>query len=330
MSTLEMIMDNIESGNLGQVYVLEGEEAFYLDKIMKAFEEKALPADAKDFNQTVLYGNETDWKQVINEARRMPMFGDKILILLKEGNQMKTINELAAYLENQSPHTTLVIEVRGKNIDKRSKFFKLIKSKATHFDAVKIKENELPSWIQNYGNSIALKIAPAEANLLAAYLGNDLQKIANELEKIKISEPEIQTLNTQHIEKYIGISREYNIFELVDAFFSGNSLKVAKMLQYFSANPKNAPTPLLIASFYNFLSRVFASYYANNFEEKKKYGVWQPHTQFGQKINLSQTQQLLLITQEYAQKSVGIAFNSSHPAALLKEYLGRMKVIIGN
>lgn len=330
MSTLEMIMDNIESGNLGQVYVLEGEETFYLDKIMKAFEEKALPADAKDFNQTILYGNETGWKQVINEARRMPMFGDKILILLKEGNQMKTLNELAAYLENPSPQTTLVIEVRGKNIDKRSKFFKLIKSKATHFDAVKIKEIELPSWIQNYSNGISLKIAAPEANLLAAYLGNDLQKIANELEKIKISEPEIQVLNTQHIEKYIGISREYNIFELVDAFFTGDSLKVAKMLQYFSANPKNAPTPLLIASFYNFLSRVFASYYTNSFEAKKRYGVWQSHTQFGQKVNLSQTQQLLLITQEYAQKSVGIGFNSSHPTALLKEYLGRMKVIIGN
>lgn len=324
----QIIMDNIESQNLGSIYVLEGEEPFYIDQLMKAFEEKAMPEEGRDFNQTVLYGNEVDWKQVINEARRMPMFGDRILILLKEANQMRSLPELAAYFEHPSPQTTLVIEMRGKKIDGRSRLANLVKKKATHFVSDKIKEQQLPSWIQNYAQGLGLNVPAREADMLSAYLGNDLKKIANELEKIQISEPEVSELNASLIEKYIGISREYNVFELIDSFFSGNRAKMAQILNYFTANPKSLTLVLFIGSLHNFFSRVYAAYYAKSFAEQKKYGVWQQHEQFAKRFSLAQTLQLILIAQEYAQKTVGIGYKNTHPVSLVKECFGRMSVVL--
>lgn len=328
MNNASVILDNIRTQNLGPVYVLEGEEPLYIDKIMKAFEEEALPPEARDFNQTTMYGNEVDWKQVITEARRMPMFGDRTLILLKEANQMKSLPELAVYLEEPNPHTTLVIEVKGKKIDRRSKFFKTVQKKANHFESPRIKDEMLAGWIQNYGKEISVLIPVQQAEMLAVYLGNDLQKIVNEIEKIQISEPGIPEITPAIIEKYIGISREYNIFELIDAFFAGQQARISSIINYFSANPKNLPLPLMIASFYGFISKAFLSFYISGFNEQRQYGIWDKHLAFGKKYGMAKVHQLIQLLQEYAQKAVGMGIKVSSPAMILKEMLGRMQVIL--
>lgn len=322
------ILKNIKDQHLGAVYVLEGEEPLYIDRIMKAFEENALPPEARDFNQTVMYGNEVDWKQVISEARRMPMFGDRTLILLKEGNQMKTLPELAAYLEQPNPSTTLVIEVKGKKLDKRSKFFKLLKTKANHFESPKIKDDALPDWIIQYGKEIGINIDPAQAETLSMYLGNELVKIANEFDKIKISEPGITDLTPALIEKYIGISREFNLFELTDTFFSGNIGKLASMLNYFSSDPKNVAMPLAMASFYSYLSKAYTSFYVQDFGQQRKYGIWTHHTTFQKKVGLYKIHKLLMIVGEYSKKSVGMDTRTNNPSELLIEMIAKMQLIM--
>lgn len=322
------ILKNIKDGHLGPIYILEGEEPMYTDKIMKAFEEEALPEEAKDFNQIVLYGNEVDYKQVIAEAQRMPMFGDRTLVLLKEANQMKTLNELVIYLENPNPTTTLVIEVRGKKLDGRGALSKLAKKKYNVFESPKIKDETLPAWITQYGKEIGLTIPGEQAEKLSMYLGNDLQKIANEFEKIKISEPNVSTLTPELIEKYIGISREFNLFELTDTFFAGNTDKLASMLNYFGSDPKNVAMPLAIASFYGYLSKAFTSYYVKDFAEMKKYGIWDKHAAFKNKHGMVKIHRLLHVLNEYAMKSVGIDVRNVNASELLLEMIGKMKLIM--
>lgn len=328
MDNFKKILEDIKNKTLGTLYLLQGEEAFLIDRLTSAFEKDALPDDQKDFNQVVLYGGECDWKRVVEEARRMPMFGDRTLVIVREANQMRTLNELVSYVENPTPSATLVIEVKGKKLDGKTKLAQQLKKKATVFESEKIKETELGSWVIKMGKELGLEINHELAEKIAAHLGSDLQKIFNELQKIKISEPGIQVLNDEVIERYVGISREYNAIEFVNALFGNKPDKLAACINYFTANPKNAASPLVVGIIYNFLSRVYAAHYAKDFNEQKKYGVWAQHKEFAGRYSLAVVHQLIDITHEYARKAVGIQYNASGYETWLRELTARIRLVL--
>lgn len=328
MATFHELLRQLKNKTFAPVYLLDGEEPYYIDHLIHAFENEILTPEERDFNLITLYGKETSWKDVINSARRFPMFAERMVVLLKDAGQMKDLNELVPYIEQPSPTTILVIEHRFKKIDKRGKLAKVLSQKALHFTSEKIRESDLPEWIRDFGLTMSLQIGVKDAEMLSVFLGNDLQKIANELQKIKINEPELQQLTDLHIEKYIGISREYNTFEFPDAVFSGDRAKLARMVRYFAQNPKAAPMPAVIGALYSYIDKVFLCYYAaEHFQNDRKLGVWAKHRKTARQYQLTQIHRCLALLSLYSCRAVGIN-NSQNDSALLQEMTARMEHIL--
>lgn len=322
------LLQLINNGNYANIYILEGEEAFYIEQLVKLLEEKVIPEEEKDFNLMTLYGNEVDKDVVINECMGFPMFGERKLVLLRNAASMKSFNDLEAYFKQPMASTIIVVEYKGKKLDKRSKLYKIAKEKATIFSSEKIKDWHLAEWIKDYGKSIQISIPNNIAETMAMYLGNDLQKISNEIEKIKINIPDIQELTPAILEEYIGISKEYNMFELSDAFFKQEQERMARMLAYFNANPKNAPMPPIIASFYTGLSKALLCHYEKgDFNTDRKLGIWQSHRAFANRNSLYAIHKLLVLLEEYSHKAVGVESIGTNRDFLLKEMIGKMNLV---
>lgn len=328
MTNYKLILDNIKSQNLGTVYALHGDEPYFIDLLTKAFEEEALPLDAQDFNKVVLFGNEIDWKRVVEEARRVPMFGDRTLVIVREANQMRGLDGLNAYLENPTPSTTLVIEHKGKKIDGKTKLYKNLSKTATIFLSEKLKEDQLVPYIISAGKSYGIEVSRELAEKLWVHLGSDVQKINNEFQKIKISEPNIKTLDAELIEKYIGISREYNVIDLVNALMMRQREKLASCLNYFAQNPKNAAAQPIVAVLYAFLSKSLAAHYAKSFEEQKKLGVWSIHKNFASQFSIAYIHELMFICHEFAQKAVGIHYKPAEGDTWIRDLSARISVLL--
>lgn len=328
MKEFNQILQDLGKGNYASVYMLDGEEPFYVDKLLHHFEEKVLQPEERDFNLITLYGKESEWKDVVNAARRFPMFAERMVVILKEAWQMKDLGELSGYIENPSPTTILVIEHRFKKLDGRNKLAKLIPKKGIYFTSEKLKEDEVPQWVVGYGKQQGFEIGPQEAEMLAVYLGNDLQKIANELEKIVINETGLKQLTVQHIEKYVGVSREYNVFDLPDVIFRGDSGKLSRMVSYFAANPKSAPMALVIGTFYGYLNKLYLCYYSKqDFQADRKLGIWSHHRAAAQRFSLPQVHRSIALLADFSCKMVGIN-NSSGDGALLKEMTAKLNAIL--
>jgi len=322
------IKQNLEKGNFQPVYFFDGEEPFYIDHLIRLAEEKILQPEEKDFNLITLYGRDTSWSDVVNAARRFPMFAEKTVVILREAAQLKGIDALGSYVAQPSASTVLVIDYRLKELDKRTNFSKIIKKHAVYFSSKKIREDELPVWISDYARQQGYVIGEREALMLAVYLGNDLQKITNELEKIRINEPELQTLSPALIEKYIGISKEYQVIDLPLAVFSGDVKKQARMLQYFLANPKSAAMPAVIGVFYNFINKLLLAHYSPaNFQEDRKLGIWSHHRKLAGQISLSYVHRCLALLEEYSHKTVGVDSVQS-ASSLLKEMTGKLTMLL--
>ena len=327
---LKKLFHSLQEGKYAPVYLADGEEPYYLDMITDYFEHKILQPHERDFNLMVLYGKDVDWADVVNSCRRFPMFAERQVVILKDAAQLKGYNELAGYLENSSPSTVFLIEHRGKKSDGRSKTTKLAKDKGFYFTSEKIKDEQVPNWIQAYGNEIGFHIAEREAQILATYLGSDLQKIANEIEKVRINVPEEKALSAQLIQKYIGISREYNVFEFPEVLTGGDRDKLFRMLAYFVANPKSAPMPLVIGSFYNHFNRLYQANFLTGKPEKEAaaaLGTWPGKAReimaATRNWPLARVEHCMLLLGKYSTMAVGIDSNTDD-GELLKEMVGKM------
>jgi DNA polymerase-3 subunit delta len=328
MSTFNQIMQDLNNKKYAPVYLLDGEEPFYIDRLLQKFE-AILQPEERDFNLITLYGKECTWKDVVNAARRFPMFAEHTVVILREASQMKDLSELTAYLEQPLPSTVLVIEHRFKKLDGKTRLAKMMAKKGVYFTSEKLKEDEVPSWVTAYGAAQGLEIGSREAEMLSVYLGNDLQKISNELEKILINESGLKQLTTAHVEKYIGVSREYNVFDLPDVIFRADKNRQARMVSYFTANPKSAPMALVIGTFYGYLSKLYLCYFNKaDFQSDRKLGIWSSHRKATQRVSLPQVQRCIGLLEEYSRKMVGIN-NNSNDTALLKEMTGKLNLILG-
>jgi DNA polymerase-3 subunit delta len=329
------LLQALQKGQYAPVYLIDGEESYYLDIITTYFEEKILQPHERDFNLTVIYGKDAEWVDVVNACRRFPMFAERQVVILKDAAQILELSEQTAYEDQTAPTTVFLIEHRFKKIDGRSKLPKAIDKTGVHFTANKLKDNEIPHWIQAYGDEHGLHIGVREADTLAAYLGNDLQKIANEIEKVRINmEPGEAELTPKLIQKYIGISKEYNVFGFPEALTSGNKEQLYKMLSYFIASPKSAPVPLLVGVLYNHFEKMYVQHYsagksaAQNAEALKLKNEWAARAYTGRPpYTQAQIEECLQTIAEWSGKFVGIRSNV-RDADWLKEFTARMELIL--
>ncbi len=254
--TYASLYKDLQAGKYAPVYFLFGEEPFYIDSIIKHIEKNALPEDQQSFNQTVLYGGDTEMLTIIGEAKRYPMMADRVVIIVKEAQHIKDWEPLERYLDQPQPSTILVFGYKYKKPDKRKKTFKKLSNASVYFESAKVKEWHLVEWVMNHIKTKGYDVTTKAANLIAESLGADLGRIDSELEKLRLVLKPGGKIDEQVVEDNIGISKDYNNFELLKALASKDAEKALRIQQYFSANPKDNPLVLTIGLMFNFYSKM--------------------------------------------------------------------------
>ena len=274
--TITQVLDQIKKKIFHPIYFLEGEEVFFIDEITNLLEESVLAEVEKPFNQTLFYGRDTDANQLINACRRYPMGSDYQLILLKEAQSMAKLENILPYIENPLKSTVLVINYKYGKLDKRTHLAKTLFKNAFCFESKKLYDDKIPDWIMEYVLGKEFKITPKASSLLADYLGNDLGKITGELEKLFLSLGKGFTIDIPLIESNIGISREYNVFELGTAIAKREIEKIYKIIFYFGSNPKDHPIVVIIGFLGTFFSKVLSLHFLKGLDrasQASKLGV---------------------------------------------------------
>jgi DNA polymerase-3 subunit delta len=268
--TANDILKDLKNRKFKPLYLLHGEEPYFIDRIGNFIEDHVLTDAEKGFNQTVLYGKDTDVMAVLNAAKRYPMMADYQVIIVKEAQDMKWgkedddkkgINPVLSYLENPLSSTILVFCYKYGKFDKRKKAYKAIEKHGLVFESASLYDNKIPGWIESYATEKNYRISVQAAVMLCEYLGNDLSKIANELDKLMLNIAAGQEIGLKDIQDNIGISKEYNVFELQSALIKRDVLKANQIINYFEANPKANPIVLILGNLNNFFSKVLLYHY---------------------------------------------------------------------
>ena len=256
------IIREVKAGKFAPIYVLHGEEPFFIEEIVNAIKKNAVDEASKDFNETVLYGRDVELSEVLAAARRFPMMAERQLVLVKEAQDLKCwrrkdeLAQLEAYAENSVGTTVLVLAYMNKKIDGRLKAVKSLSKNGVLFLSEKVRDYKLSSWIQGYSSDEGLDVEPKAVQMLADYLGNDLRKVCNELTKLKLV-LKGSKVSSEDIEKHIGISKEYNIFELQKALGTKDIEKATRIVNHFEANSKNNPMAMIAPILLNYFNRIF-------------------------------------------------------------------------
>ena len=254
MDEVVKIINDIKAGNIKPIYFLMGDEPYYIDKLTEFIEQNVLQEQERDFNQTILYGRDVTIEDVIGNAKRYPMMADKQVVVVREAQELsRTIDKLESYVENPQTTTVLVFAYKYKTLDKRKKVTKLLAKHGVVFESKKMYENQVGTWISRVLQGKGYSIEPKANAMLVEFLGNDLSRISNELNKLQIILPKGHTINPKDIEENIGFSKDFNVFELQNAIGSRNQLKAYQIAHYFADNPKDNPmvvTTSLVFSFF--------------------------------------------------------------------------------
>lgn len=254
MDEVLKIVNDIKAGNIKPIYFLMGEESYYIDKLSDYIEEKVLSEDEKGFNQTVLYGRDVTVEDIVSTAKRYPMMAERQVVIVKEAQDLsRTIDKIESYAENPMPSTVLVICYKYKTLDKRKKVTKLLAKNGIVYESKKLYENQVGDWIKRVLAGKKYSIEPKANAMLVEFLGTDLSKINNELEKLQIILPKGSTITPHHIEENIGFSKDFNVFELRKAIGDRNQLRAYTIADNFAQNPKDNPivmTTSLVFSFF--------------------------------------------------------------------------------
>ena len=301
-----------------------GDEGYFIDKISDFIEKNVLTEEEKSFNLSVIYGQDIDIKSLITNARRYPMMANHQVIIVREAQRIKKIEDLSTYVKNPLMSTILVICYKYNTIDGRKELSKTINKTGVLFNSKKLYDNQLPEWINHYIKNRGYSISPQASALLAEYLGTNLSKVSGELEKLIISLPKGSDITPDIIEKNIGISKDYNIFELQDAIGERNFLKTNRIINHFSSDPNTYPLPKTIVNLYFYFMKLMAY----NFLKDKSQAAAKLHVHpfFVKKYAAASKQypirklvQNISILREFDMKSKGMGNVSSSNEDLLKE-----------
>jgi DNA polymerase-3 subunit delta len=309
------------------IYLLMGDEPYFIDLITDFIAGNVLDEPEKTFNQIILYGGDTTVPDIIDTARRYPMMSNFQVVIVKEAQTLNNIDDLCYYAEAPLRSTILVINYKYKSLDKRKKLYKVISEKGIVFESKKLYEDKIPGWITDYLSERDITIELKASVLLTEFLGNELGKICNELEKLIITLPEkSRNITVDHIERNIGISKDYNNFELNKALVQKNTLKANRIINYFDKNQKNNPISLTISSLYYLFSKVLLYHYIENKSRKNVASVLGINPYFIPDYELAARQftpaklvSIISLLREYDLKSKGFENVSVPPGGLLKE-----------
>jgi len=335
MTAAEIIKD-LKNRKYKPLYLLHGEEPYFIDEVSDYVEHELLPEAERGFNQTVLYGKDTDIMTVLNAAKRYPMMADYQVVLIKEAQDMKwgrddddkkTINPLMSYLENPLPSTILVFCYKYGKFDKRKKTYKAIEKNGLVFESAALYDSKLPAWIEGYVASKQYRLSAQAAAMLSEYLGNDLSKIANELDKLMLNVNKGDEITLKHIQDNIGISKEYNVFELQTALAKKDPLKVNQIINYFEANPKSNPIVLVLGNLNNYFTKVLGYHYLKDKSQQnvaRELGISpyfvKDYEQAAHSFNYAKTMSIISALREYDLKSKGVDSTAPH-GELMKELM---------
>jgi DNA polymerase III subunit delta len=326
-TTFEEIMTDLKNRIYKPVYFLAGEEPYYIDIITNYIEEKVLPEADKSFNQMIFYGEDTSVAAIIETSRRFPMMSNHQVVIVKEAQTLKKIDDLAYYLEKPLLSTILVFNYKYKVLDKRTKLYKLIDSNAVYFESNRLRDYQVPQWIERYLMLKGIKTEPNASAMLTEYLGTDLHKVVNEIDKLLITLPSGKpVITTELIEKNIGISKDFNNFELQKAVGEKNIYKANMIIHYFANNPKDNPINLTIASLFSFFNKLLTYHYLTDKSKNNVASILKVNPYFvkdyelsAAKYNVKKTVQIISFLRMYDMKSKGFGDLSSEPGDLLKE-----------
>ena len=254
--TYDQILAEIHKKQFAPVYFLTGEEPYFIDMISDTIENEALDEADRAFNQIVLYGRDVDVETIANHARSFPMMGDRMVVIVKEAQDVKNIEEFEKYLDTIPETTLLVFVYKYKKLDKRKTFAKKLDKKGVYYESKKLYDNNIPGWIQNYLKGEGYSITPKATQMLADFLGTDLHKIANELKKLTIALPKNRSIDDADVERNIGISKDYNVFELQNAIGSRDVLKANRIVNYFGDNGKDNPLLVTAITLYGYFTKL--------------------------------------------------------------------------
>ncbi len=257
MDEVKQLVTDIKKGNIKPIYFLMGEEAYYIDKISSYIEDTVLAEEEKGFNQMVLYGRDVTIEDIVGNAKRYPMMAERQVVIVKEAQDLsRTIENLVSYAENPQPTTVLVLNYKYKKLDKRKALYKSLKKVGVVYESKKLYENQVSDWIRRVLSSKDYTITPKAAQMLVEFLGTDLSKIDNELGKLQIILPKGSQITPDHIEENIGISKDFNNFELRKAIGERNVVKAHQIINYFAENPKDNPMVVTVSLLFNFFSQL--------------------------------------------------------------------------
>ncbi|MFZ9586052.1 MAG: DNA polymerase III subunit delta [Crocinitomicaceae bacterium] len=260
----KLVLKDIRNKKFEKMYFLHGEEAYFIDAICDALIEHALEDHERDFNQTILYGKDAEVLSLISELKAYPMMSERRLVVLKEAQSFKNLDDLEAYADQPSESTIFVVCHKYKTFDARKKVLKSFAKNGLVFKSDKVREYHLADWISNHVKTIGYSINSKASMLLAEFLGTDLGRIVKELEKLAILLPPGTTIDETHIELNIGISKDYNVFEFVNAISARNTEKAFKIIQYFEYNPKAADITVIISNLFKFFSQIMRIHFLPN------------------------------------------------------------------
>ena len=332
MDDVKQLVAAIKKGDLKPIYFLMGEEAYYIDKISDFIEENVLDEAEKGFNQMVLYGRDVAIDDIVSNAKRYPMMAERQVVIVKEAQDLsRTIEKLAQYAENPQPSTVLVLNYKYKKLDKRKALYKAINKVGVVYESKKLYENQVADWIRRVLFGQNYNISPKAAQMLVEFLGTDLSKIDNELNKLKIVLPEGTQITPEHIEENIGISKDFNNFELRKAVGERNVVKAHQIAKYFEDNPKDNPMVVTIALLFNFFSQLLHLHGMSDKNPRNVASALKVNPYFvneyltaARNYPMKKVSSVIGLLREYDVKGKGVGSNAVPQGDLLKELLVRV------
>ncbi len=333
MDSLQIISD-WKRGAFHPVYWLEGEEPYYIDKIIHFAEQDILDNSVAGFNLVVFYGKDSKVEDVINACRRYPMLSDKQVVILKEAQQLRDIEKLESYIERPLLSTIFIVAHKEKKLDGRGKLAKILKQKSVLLTTKKIYDNELPDWASTMIRSKGLEISGKALQIFVDHIGNDLQRMENEIDKMTLNLKGRSKITEDDIEVYVGVSKEFNAFELQTAIARKDLTTVLKVLNYFASNPKAAPIQLILPTLYSFFSKL---YIAASLGTKDENAIGNALSlkgfiarQYAQAVSLygfQDIEKILVLLSDCNLKTLGIKRADTSDESLLQELIIKIIVI---
>ncbi len=352
MKEVTQILTDLKRKIFKPIYFLSGEEAYYIDMVSDYIEKNVLDESEQEFNQTILYGKEADMNTIISAAKRFPMMSEYQVIIIKEAQNLKefgkgagsgdddddsdaptkkssgSVNALVAYLQQPQTSTILVFCYKYKTLDKRSTIYKSLQKNHVYLETKKLYDNKIPDWITEFVQEHKFKISPKASYLLAESLGNDLSKIANEVKKLFINLKEGEEITLELVQDNIGISKEFNMFELQDALAKKDILKANRIINYFSANEKEHPSVMTLSSLYGYFTKVLLYHFV---PDKSKFVVAQAlgvnpffvdgYVNAAKNYNTAKLKSIFSYLKEYDLKTKGVDNNGVNNGELMKELM---------